>query len=220
MKTIVTTLIFILSFILIVPFSFGQFGDGWEFLKETEGIKVWSKPSPNSKFKQVLIKSNYDATLSTMVSIGRDILSFPKWVYKNIGVKILEEESEQVLVYHSVSDMPWPIEDRDAVIRYTVRQDPATKKVYVDSRLVPDHPYEHEGVVRADDYHAQWVLTPLANNKVEVVLCVNAAPGGSIPAWLGNLFLDKGPIETFKGLRRLSQVEPYKSASFNFIVNK
>lgn len=220
MKTIVNPLLIAFCIVLMVPSLSAQFGDGWEFIKEKDDISVWTKPSENSSFKKVLIKSNFDATLSTLVLIGRDVKSYPDWVFRNIGSSLVATESKQSLIYHSVSDMPWPMEDRDAVVRNTVRQDPVTKKVYIDSKMVQNHPYSKEGVVRAKDYHAQWVLSPLENGQVEVLLCVFAEPGGSIPAWLANLFLDKGPIETFLSIRRLSKLEPYKSATFDFIENQ
>lgn len=220
MKRVIKPLIIVFSFFWILPSLSAQFGDGWEFIKEKDNIKVWTKPAENSSFKRVLIKSSFNATLSTMVSIGRDVDSYPMWVFRNIGSTLVKTESKQSLIYHSVSDMPWPMDDRDAVVRNKVWQDPDTKKVFIDSKMVQNHPFKEEGVVRAKEYHAQWVLTPLENNQVEVVLCVFAEPGGSIPAWLANLFLDKGPIETFLSIRRLSKIEPYKSATFDFISNQ
>lgn len=220
MKNRIKPLLVVCCFVLILPSLSAQFGDGWEFIKEKDNIKVWTKPSENSSFKKVLIKSNFDATLSTLVMIGRDVKSYSDWVFRNIGSSVVETESKQSLIYHSVSDMPWPMEDRDAVVRNKVRQDPTTKKVYIDSKMIQNHPFSKEGVLRAKEYHAQWVLTPLENNQVEVLLCVFAEPGGSIPAWLANLFLDKGPIETFLSIKRLSKQEPYKSATFDFITNQ
>ncbi len=219
MKVIFKSILFGICLLLILPLS-AQFGEDWKFVKETDGIKVWSKPTPNSDFNQVLIKSEFDATLSTLVSIGRDVNSFPKWVYKNIGSRFVEKESDQTFIYHSVSDMPWPIEDRDAVIKYQVRQDPASKNVYISSQLVENHPFKKEKTVRAAAYDSQWVLTPTENGTVSVALRVIADPGGALPAWMANLFIDKGPIETFLSLRRLSKIEPYKSATFDFIVNQ
>lgn len=220
MKIIFKPVFIGLCMLFVLPSLSAQFGEGWEFVKEKDGIKVWSKPSPHSDFNQVLIKSEFNATLSTLVSIGRDVISFPKWVYKNIGSSILEQESDQSMIYHSISDMPWPLEDRDAVIRYTVRQDSVTKQVFIHSKLIEDHPFKQEKTVRAAKYDSQWVLTPSENGKVSVALCVLADPGGNVPAWLANMFMDKGPIETFLSLRKLSKIEPYKSATFDFIVNK
>jgi len=116
--------------------------------------------------------------------------------------------------------LPWPMEDRDAVIKYEVRQDSTTKIVYIESKALKNHPYKKEGVARAKEYQASWVLTPIGNGQVEVALRVIADPGGSIPDWVSNLIIEKGPIETFLGIRRLSKEEPYKSATLNFIVNQ
>jgi len=39
-------------------------------------------------------------------------------------------------------------------------------------------------------------------NKIQVRYFLNIDPGGAIPAWITNLFITKGPYETFVNLAK------------------
>jgi hypothetical protein len=38
---------------------------------------------------------------------------------------------------------------------------------------------------------------------INIIYIFEAEPGGSLPAWLANMFADKGPYESFKNLSEL-----------------
>ncbi len=44
-------------------------------------------------------------------------------------------------------------------------------------------------------------------------------PGGDIPAWLFNLFVTKGPVESFENLKVQLQKPDYVNARFPFITD-
>ena len=47
----------------------------------------------------------------------------------------------------------------------------------------------------------KWVFTPLENGKTQVYHQFGGDPGGSIPAWIVNMFLVDGPYKTMLGLQ-------------------
>jgi hypothetical protein len=42
-----------------------------------------------------------------------------------------------------------------------------------------------------------------SSNSISIVYILEADPGGSVPAWMVNMFIDKGPFESFKKLSGL-----------------
>ncbi len=215
--------IFKLTLILLFSFlttsSFAQFGEGWEYKKETDGVKVWTRTPDNSDFKEVLVKTSYTSRLSTLVAVGMDISSYVRWVYSTGEAKVLEEVSDTEVIYYSISEIPWPFEDRDVVLRSRVEQNPDTKVVNIYSEQVTNYMDPKEGVVRVPELIAEWILTPQEDGTIEAVYYIKTDPGGAVPAWLMNLFVDRGPVESFGGLRKLSKEEPYKSIKLDYIVD-
>jgi len=219
MNKFLSFLAFVILFSLFSSDISAQFGEGWEYKKETEGVKVWIRTPKNSSFKEVLVKTSYNASMSTLVAVGMDISSYNKWVYASKEAKLLEKISEQEVIYYSESEVPWPFENRDIILRSTVKQDPDTKIVNIYSDRVTDYMPKKDGIVRVPDFVAQWVLTPQEDGSIEATYYIKTDPGGVVPAWLMNVFVDKGPVESFGGLRKLSKQEPYKSLNLDYIID-
>jgi hypothetical protein len=55
--------------------------------------------------------------------------------------------------------------------------------------------------VRIKFSDVNWTVTPAGANTLNIEYVAQADPGGSIPAWVSNMFITKGPYETFKLLR-------------------
>jgi hypothetical protein len=64
---------------------------------------------------------------------------------------------------------------------------------------------------------ANWVVTPIGDNKLAIEYVAMADPGGSIPAWITNSFSTKGPFETFRKLKDVLASPAYSQAKYAFI---
>lgn len=215
----ISKLIFVLIISLITSSLSAQFGEGWIYKKETDGVKVWTRTPDNSNFKEVLVQTSYNSTLSTLVSVGMDISAYDRWVYSTKEARLLETVSDSEVIYYSESEIPWPFENRDVVLKSTVEQDPETKVVNIYSKQVVDYMDKKDGIVRVPELIAQWILTPQEDGSIEALYYIKTDPGGNVPAWLMNLFVDRGPVESFGGLRKLSLEEPYKSIKLDYIID-
>ena len=100
-----------------------------------------------------------------------------------------------------------------------VSQDAVTKVVTIDAPCIADMVPVKPKVVRIANSNGKWVLTPLSNGHVKVVYTLHADPGGSIPAWLINLFVTQGPRQSFKKLKVHLQKQVYKNAKLDYISN-
>jgi hypothetical protein len=98
-------------------------------------------------------------------------------------------------------------------------QDAVTKVVTIDAPCVVDMVPVKPKVIRIANSTGKWVLSPLGNSSVKVVYTLHADPGGSIPAWLTNMFVTQGPSQSFKKLKVHLQKPVYKNIKLNYIVN-
>jgi hypothetical protein len=60
-------------------------------------------------------------------------------------------------------------------------------------------------------------MTAIGNNTIKIDYVVQFDPSGSVPAWLTNMFVTKGPMETFEKLQGRVSMQVYKNARFDFI---
>jgi hypothetical protein len=105
------------------------------------------------------------------------------------------------------------------VAHLTVSKDPATKVVTVDGPAVPGYVPVKKGIVRIANSSGKWVITSISANQVHVQYSIHVDPGGSLPAWLVNLFATDAPLKIFEGLKAQLQKPAYKNIAFASVEN-
>lgn len=96
-------------------------------------------------------------------------------------------------------------------------QNSTTKVVTMNAPCVKGWVPEKNGVVRIERSIGKWIITPLDKNHVKIDYELQADPGGDIPAWLTNMFVTQGPLQSFKNLRTEVQNPAYRNAKLAFI---
>ena len=61
---------------------------------------------------------------------------------------------------------------------------------------------EKEGIIRLTNFKGFWYLKKISDNQTLVMQQIYGNPGGSIPAFMVNTVVTKGPVESFKELRK------------------
>jgi hypothetical protein len=116
------------------------------------------------------------------------------------------------LIYYSEVDLPWPVSNRDFIIRITLTQEPLTKVMTIVAENMPKYVPQKNGIVRIQKSYGIWQISPIDNKHVRVEYTLQVDPGGSIPAWLVNMVASTGPYQSFIGLRKQVKKEKYKDA--------
>ena len=195
--------------------SFSQ--KDWTLKTDKEGIKIYTKTPDNSPFKAVKTVCNIDASLSELTAVLMDIKNCADWVYATKTCTVLKQNSPSDLFYHSEVDIPWPVSNRDFIVRLVVTQDATTKAVTVIGENKPTYLPENKNVVRIQQSYSKWLITPMPNGQLQIEYVLQVDPGGSVPAWLINMFATKGPLETFQKLRQQVKKDIYTGVHLPFI---
>lgn len=207
----------LIALALVYMRGYGQ--DEWKLREEKDGMAVYTRTFPDSKFKAIKVELTLDATLSQLVALLLDVNAGVEWVYATKSSILLKQVSPSELYYYSEVRLPWPLSNRDFVARLTVAQDPQTKVVTIDGPTVAGYLPVKKDIVRVAKSEGRWVLAPMAGGHIRVVYTLRTDPGGDIPAWLFNLFVTKGPMESFGKMREQLKKPAYVQARLPFIVN-
>jgi hypothetical protein len=191
----------------------------WELRTEKEGIKVYTRTFPDSKFKAIRVELDLQATLSQIVALLMDVNTGAEWVYATKSCVLLKQVSPSEVVYYSEVKLPWPVANRDFIAQLRATQDAKTKVVTIDGPVVPDFVPVKEGIVRVTRSAGKWVITPLEPHHVKIMYTLRLDPGGDLPAWLFNMFVTKGPTESFKNLKEQLKKPVYANARLPYIVD-
>lgn len=195
--------------------GYGQ--DDWELRTEKEGIKVYTRTFSDSKFKAIRVDLDLQATLSQIVALLMDVNAGVRWVYATKSSVLLKQVSPREVVYYSEVKLPWPLANRDFIAQLKVSQDARTKIVTIDGPVVPEYVPLKDGIVRVRKSEGKWIITPMGPHHLKVVYTLRMDPGGDIPAWLFNLFVTKGPTESFRNLQEELKKPVYERARLSYI---
>ncbi len=188
----------------------------WQFKKEEDGIKVFTAKTPNSNFKAIRIEFNINTRQAQLAAYLMDVSKQNEWVYANKKSVLLRKINTNEIVFYAVVNMPWPVTNRDYVSHVTFTH-PDAKTLKIDAKtesgLMPEKP----DLIRVRYSEAHWLVSAISRDVQHVVYTVQFDPGGVLPAWIVNLFLAKGPVNTFQKLREGVNKPEFKNATVDFI---
>jgi hypothetical protein len=206
-----------LMFLLAQTVVFGQ--TAWKLNTDKEGIKVYTGEFAGSNVKAIKVECEMDASATELVALLMDVNASAEWVYRTKSAKIIKQVSPSEIYYYSEVNMPWPVANRDFVAHLTVNQNPATKIVEIDGPAVQGMVPQKKGIVRIDHSMGKWTIVPIDPNHIKVEYTLHTEPGGSLPAWMVNMFAAEGPMEVFKAIRIQLQKPAYHDAVLSYIDN-
>lgn len=189
----------------------------WQMKEDREGIKVFTRKMDNNPLKAVKAVCTINTSLTSLTAVLLDINGTYDWVYATKKITLLKQISGTDLIYYSEIEIPWPIVNRDFIVRLKVSQDVKTRVVTVEGLSEPAYLPQNKNIVRIQHSYSKWMITPLQKDQVKVEYLLEVDPGGSVPAWLINLFATRGPFETFKKLLQQVKKPVYHHTSLPFI---
>lgn len=191
----------------------------WELKKSENGIQVFLRNTKNSAVKSFKGVMTVDGRLSSIVAVLEDIDSYPRWLFSCKSAKTLQQRSDTAVVNYFVTDMPWPVADRDSIVGASRSQNKSSKlieiKLLAEPKLIP----EVAGKVRIETMQGRWLLRPAGPGKINVIYEMTVDPGGNVPKWIVNAMSVDLPFNTLSGIREVMKEDKYLDAKFKDIID-
>ena len=175
---------FLAALVLFLPAALAA-GE-WKTVLESDTLLVQERAYHGSALHEIRGTTHLDASLNAIMALLKDAPFNRKWVYRSGGARILQESGYAQAYVYGVVDAPWPMQDRDTVVRFDYEQNPDTGVIRISISNFPDFIPADERFVRVPDFGGYWQLTPQADGRVEVIYQVYGDPGGWIPIWAAN----------------------------------
>ncbi|MCW8839338.1 MAG: START domain-containing protein [Gammaproteobacteria bacterium] len=194
----------------IVPAA--EIDPSWQRVVEREGVTVYRRAVPGSPIDESLAVTTLKTTLVAATALILDVDNHHRWIDAVDESRVLKRLSQTESINYTVSYAPWPVSDRDAVVRTRVAQDAASLIVQIGSEALPDYLPRKPGRVRVEAIASGWQLRPLPDGGVEVRYRVHSSPGGQLPGWLVNAVVTEQPLNTLINMQQAVQQAIYRQA--------
>jgi hypothetical protein len=204
-------------FLFVLP-TFGDENEGWEEVRNRNGIRVETRLVKGTTLKQARAESIMEAPIEVLYEIITTPETWPNWVGSCSENKTLKKIDENTLVYYFVADLPFPFRNRDGVMLMKTEKNFEQGTAWIEVEMIPDSEDDHYGMdvvtkekgrVRPKHMLGALKLTRVDPYKTKVMNMAAADPDILIPAWFLNWFAAIHPVMSVKGLRKEAKKEVY-----------
>jgi hypothetical protein len=196
--------IFILIF-LQLNFPKQNYAQNWNFVKERNGVRIYTSHTANSNIKAFKGEVDLHTTPEIVVSILRNVNNFHLWDEKISEVKVLSIDKNQVIKYYIVYKTPWPVTDRDLCLISKISKDKMTGQQIILTTPLPNAIPEYPDKIRITNFKQKWTITSLGNGMIKLSLEGFVDPAGNVPDWLYNMVITETPLKLMLALQKLTE---------------
>ncbi len=179
---------------------------GWEELGTSDGVTVARKTIEGSP----LFAFRGEATLDVHAGVLAGVLLSdglgPEWVDLMVLSKLVADEGGGHRIVHQGYDLPWPLADRDYIMRQTLVFDAASEVFTLEFQSIEDPRWPVDADwIRAYAHRTYWRITALDDGRSLAEVEVHTDPKGALPAWLVNAIQKDWPRATLTALEDRAQ---------------
>ena len=174
----------------------------WKLRKDDNNIKIFTRGLPNENFNEYKAKTEINSPIEAVV---KELLTAPSY-FENCPSGIsyyVKKLNTNQHVFYAHQDLPWPVKDRDLITLLTVEKLSETKYNLKLESLPNALPVKGK-TIRIKKLMGYWFLKE-KNKKTQITQQLFVDPEGSLPTFIVNKLLIKGPYKTFSELREIFQ---------------
>ncbi len=177
--------------------------DEWKLNRNENGIKVYTASGENSKFKRIKVEATFSGTIDKLISVLLDVANNKEWVYHTRKSHLIQLVNPYEVLYYAETSLPWPLSNRDVAIRMSLVPDTINHTLLVTAIGEPNAVPLNNGLVRIQYFNARWEVKKINENEISILYYLTVNPAGNISPGISNMFVTKGPYETFNNLAGL-----------------
>jgi hypothetical protein len=175
----------------------------WDLEKDKDGIKVYTSKAESAKYKAVKVEAVLAGNIDKLLKLLLDAGSNKEWIYRTNNSYQIKRISQNEILSYTETSVPWPATNRDIAIKMQLNRDVKNNTLKVTAVGVPKAIPEKKGIVRIPYFNSWWDVKGDGKNSLRITYFLEVDPGGSVPAWITNMFAAKGPFETFSNLSQI-----------------
>src|SRR6218665_1930136 len=109
----------------------------WQLAVDSHDVRVWTRTIPDYPIREIRAETTVKSTLNGLVALLMDTDSAARWIYRTDRIDLLKrDDASGSFLIHIMTDFPWPLTDRDAVVEGRITQDASSGMIAVSSHAV------------------------------------------------------------------------------------
>lgn len=152
----------------------------WSLIEENEKVKVYTRNTKEtSSSREIKSVIQVPQSPESLLKLLMDYPNATTWRQRTKGMDLVKVIDENNWFVNYVTDLPWPLPDRVALLKCNVSRDPANGKIVYAFEAIPEEGKPLEEVLEGD-----YTFIPLDNGLTEVSYRVTIDTPINAPAWI------------------------------------
>lgn len=200
--------------------------EGWLLMKDRNGIQIYAKHDAEDRLKTFRgiteIEVEDPNAIFHLAEDYEALANMLQYVGKIEDIERYSNFDRDVRVF---IDLPWPLTDRDAILRGVFINDSESHRLDIDlynqAELMP----EETDYIRVPDVRGKVRFQYLGDKRMQVMYQVVIDMGAYIPSWLVNIILQDTPYFTLKRVETVlanpkyhSRADDKPSSQYQFVL--
>lgn len=175
----------------------------WKLAKQLDGIKIsyrFLNIGDTLETREMGIWFSINASPDEILTMFNNANNLSKW---SAGIKecnIIEKNPNSWTTYN-LYDIPWPFEQKDLVIEYSLKK--SNNNTILNIRSKPKKVAEQPGITRIEDYEGKWIFTPATNGLTKVSFYSISFSKRVLPRFIQDPVIQNIFIESIQTLKSL-----------------
>lgn len=187
---------------------------GWKFENRERGITVSRRERSGRSLSAFRGEGRVKAEALKVLAVILDTREVERWAYgitSARSVKHIDDRNELVYLY---SNTPWPVRDRDMVVRRTVSVIKPGEEFAVTLRCEPGAAAERKGIIRVRTCDSSFRVRKLDPSTTEIIYEMSLDPQGSLPQWASAFVARTAPVKTLLAIEERASRKDDRYAAF------
>lgn len=190
-------------------------GGKWTTLTKEAGITVTTRREKKRQFPTFRGTGRIKADMWQIIAVIQDASKHTEWLHQCSDAGMLKQVDQLTQIVYNRIDAPWPVKDRDVVLRGKIDFINPASEVKIRFRAIKSSLKKTPSdVIRMPILEGHWYLVSMGQGKTLVEYQVNADPGGELPQWLVEQGSKELPLFTLKNLRKQTKKTTALYANF------
>ena len=186
----------------------------WKFENREHGITVSRRERSGRGLSAFRGEGKFKAPALKVLAVILDTREVERWAYgitSARSVRHIDDRNELVYLY---SNTPWPVRDRDMVVRRTVSVIKPGQEFAVALRCEPSASAERKGIIRVRSCESSFRVRKVDAATTEIIYEMSLDPQGSLPQWASVFVARTAPVKTLLAIQERASRPDDRYASF------
>ena len=192
----------VFCFVVLLSSPIIQAGDkaAWKEVAIDRDVTVWSRDQTGRVLPELRARGQIYGELFHAMAVILDNERSCEWVPNCTESQEIKRLDARTTWVYSVTNSPWPVSDRDTVVKVVAEEIELDQQYRVVMQAQPDLLPLVEGRVRIPYSKIYFLLKRAGANTIQIEYGLDVDPGGALPKWMVRRTARNTLIETIIAL--------------------